>query len=66
MHLIPVAIPDPLPSRIMPLVRINVPAGFPRPAADDVEDEVDPIAAIVRNPTTTFWWRVPGATVYRT
>ena len=60
MHPTPVSVPNPLPSRIMPLAAINVPAGFPSPAADDLEDEVDPIAAIVRNPTTTFWWKVSG------
>ena len=64
MHLTPVTVPNPLPSRIMPLAAINVPAGFPSPAADDLEDEVDPIAAIVRNPTTTFWWKVSGDSLH--
>ena len=35
-------------------------AGFPSPAADDLEDEIDPIAWVVRHPTSTFWWRVEG------
>ena len=60
MPLVPVAVPDPLPERIVPLAPITVPAGFPSPAADDLADEVDPIAWITRNPTTTFWWRVKG------
>ena len=35
-------------------------AGFPSPAGDDLEDEIDPIAWVVRHPTSTFWWRVEG------
>tara|TARA_R110002074_G_scaffold139168_1_gene284651 strand:+ start:9153 stop:9587 length:435 start_codon:yes stop_codon:yes gene_type:complete len=35
-------------------------AGFPSPAADDLEGEIDPIAWVVRHPTSTFWWRVEG------
>ncbi|UYP68584.1 peptidase S24 [Thalassobacter stenotrophicus] len=37
-----------------------VSAGFPSPAEDDLEDEIDPIAWVVRHPTSTFWWRVEG------
>lgn len=37
-----------------------VPAGFPSPAADDLEDEIDPIAWIIRHPSATFWWRITG------
>jgi DNA polymerase V len=39
----------------MRLVSVPVSAGFPSPAADDLEDEIDPIAWIVRYPTSTFW-----------
>ncbi len=46
--------------RTMRLVAIPVSAGFPSPAADDLEDEIDPIAWIVRHPASTFWWRVEG------
>ena len=35
-------------------------AGFPSPAADDLEGEIDPIAWVVRHPASTFWWRVEG------
>lgn len=38
-----------------------VSAGFPSPAGDDLEDEIDPISWIVRNPSSTFWWRVEGS-----
>jgi len=42
------------------LVTTPVSAGFPSPAGDDLEDEIDPIAWVVRHPTSTFWWRVEG------
>ncbi len=46
--------------RELPLASIVVPAGFPSPAADDLEDAIDPIAWIVRHESATFWWRVSG------
>ena len=42
------------------VVTTSVSAGFPSPAADDLEDEIDPIAWVVRHPASTFWWRVEG------
>ena len=42
------------------LITTPVSAGFPSPAADDLEDEVDPISWVIRHPTSTFWWRVEG------
>lgn len=42
------------------LIASPVSAGFPSPAGDDLEDELDPIAWVVRHPTSTFWWRVEG------
>ncbi|TCL89884.1 SOS response UmuD protein [Rhizobium sp. PP-WC-2G-219] len=44
---------------------LRVPAGFPSPAADDLEDVVDPIAWIVRHEPSTFWWRVSGDSLTR-
>ena len=44
----------------MPLAAIQVPAGFPSPAADDLEDTVDPFKWVVRHEHATFWWRVSG------
>ena len=44
----------------MRLVPGSVSAGFPSPAADDLEDEIDPISWVVRHPSSTFWWRVEG------
>lgn len=40
------------------LVSIPASAGFPSPAANDLEDEINPIAWIVRHPASTFWWRI--------
>lgn len=42
------------------LVALPVSAGFPSPATDDLEDEIDPIAWVLRRPSSTFWWRVEG------
>ena len=42
----------------MRFVTIPVSAGFPSPAGDDLEDEIDPMARVVRHPASTFWWRV--------
>jgi DNA polymerase V len=44
------------------LALTSVSAGFPSPATDDLEGEGDPIAWVVRHPTSTstFWWRVEG------
>lgn len=47
-------------SASLQVVTTSVSAGFPSPAADDLEDEIDPIAWVVRHPTSTFWWRVEG------
>lgn len=42
------------------LVMLSASAGFPSPAGDDLEDEIDPIAWVVRHPSSTYWWRVEG------
>lgn len=39
---------------------LRVPAGFPSPAGDDLEDSIDPMAWIVRHESATFWWAVAG------
>ena len=44
----------------VPFVRSLASAGFPSPAGDDLEGEIDPMAWVVRNPASTFWWRVEG------
>ena len=49
--------PEPPPLKIGAL---GVSAGFPSPAGDDLEDEIDPIAWVVRRPGSTFWYRAEG------
>ncbi len=58
MHLRPIKVT--LVDCQMPLASFPVPAGFPSPAADDLEDTVDPIKWVVRHEHATFWWRVSG------
>jgi DNA polymerase V len=49
-----------MPSQSVRIVSTPVSAGFPSPAGDDLEDEIDPMAWVVRHPSSTFWWRVEG------
>jgi len=50
----------PTPTTITVGVLLGVSAGFPSPAGDDLEDEIDPIAWVVRRPGSTFWYRAEG------
>ena len=58
LHLHPLTVT--LIDREMPLAAVWVPAGFPSPAADDLEETVDPMKWVVRHEHATFWWRVSG------
>jgi hypothetical protein len=60
MPVIPVETPVVANGMSIRLVSGSVSAGFPSPAADDLEDELDPISWVVRHPSSTFWWRVEG------
>ena len=60
MPVIPVETPVVANGLPLRLVAGSVSAGFPSPAADDLEDELDPISWVVRHPSSTFWWRVEG------
>lgn len=56
----PVETPVVAEGRSVPVLLSRASAGFPSPAGDDLEDEIDPIAWVVRHPSSTFWWRVEG------
>jgi len=60
MPVYPVEDPVHMPSQPVRIVSTPVSAGFPSPAGDDLEDEIDPMAWVVRHPGSTFWWRVEG------
>ncbi|OAN80201.1 LexA family protein [Sulfitobacter pontiacus] len=60
MPVYPVDEPVHMPSHSVRIVSTPVSAGFPSPAGDDLEDEIDPMAWVVRHPSSTFWWRVEG------
>ena len=60
MPVYPIENPVSAQGEMRPLILGKVSAGFPSPAADDLEEEIDPIAWVVRHPTSTFWWRVEG------
>lgn len=60
MPVYPIENPVSAQGEMRPLILGKVSAGFPSPAADDLEDEIDPIAWVIRHPTSTFWWRVEG------
>lgn len=60
MPVYPIDAPIPAEGRVVPVFLPRVSAGFPSPAGDDLEDEIDPIAWVVRHPASTFWWRVEG------
>jgi len=60
MPVFPITAPIMAETNVIPIALPRVSAGFPSPAGDDLEDEIDPIAWVVRHPTSTFWWRVEG------
>jgi DNA polymerase V len=60
MPVIAVEVPAISNGRTVLLEATPASAGFPSPAADDLEDEIDPISWVVRHPSSTFWWRVEG------
>lgn len=60
MPVVPVEIPVVANEMPLRLASSSASAGFPSPASDDLEDEIDPISWVVRHPASTFWWRVEG------
>ena len=57
---VPVTVRWPVEGFVVIDTGVYVPAGFPSPAADDVEDELDLEAYIVRHQLATRWMRVGG------
>jgi len=53
-------IDDTAPPAVLPRSGTAVPAGFPSPAEDYLEDRVDLTRELVRNPASTFLARVRG------
>jgi len=60
MPVYPIEAPILPEGQTVPFLLPLVSAGFPSPAGDDLEDEIDPIAWVVLHPASTFWWRVEG------
>ena len=60
MPVYPIEAPVLAEGQVVPILLARASAGFPSPAGDDLEDEVDPISWVVRHPSSTFWWRVEG------
>lgn len=60
MPVFPIEAPVIASGQVVPVLLSRASAGFPSPAGDDLEDEIDPIAWVVRHPASTFWWRVKG------
>ncbi|WPL16593.1 LexA repressor [Thiorhodovibrio winogradskyi] len=54
-------LPDPkAPPQSWPLFQARIPAGFPSPADDDLDDAIDLNTHLVRHPAATFFLRVQG------
>lgn len=52
--------PDLSTSKALPYFEAKVPAGFPSPAADYEENQLDLNRHLIRNPAATFFVRVSG------
>lgn len=60
----PILIPTPLhSSNLLPLYSTRVPAGFPSPADDYIEDMLDLNEHLVRRPAATFMVRAQGTSM---
>ena len=60
LALTPISLKLDIDSPLLKVGALGVSAGFPSPAGDDLEDEIDPIAWVVRRPGSTFWYRAEG------
>ena len=52
-------------SREIMTAGLQISAGFPSPAGDDLEDPIDLIGWMVRHETAAFWYRVSGSSLNR-
>ena len=55
--------PDTSSSVLLPLAQQEIPAGFPSPADDYLEEQIDLNKELIRNPTSTFLGRVKGTSM---
>ncbi len=60
MHVVAIHPAHPGPPRPRPLMFSATPAGFPSPAEDYLEGELDIAAHLIRRPAATFFVRVSG------
>lgn len=56
----PVPVADDPAARCLPLMLFRPPCGFPSPAADYIEDELDISAYLIKNKAASFWFTVIG------
>ncbi|MEO5998863.1 MAG: translesion error-prone DNA polymerase V autoproteolytic subunit [Chitinophagaceae bacterium] len=47
-------------SKVLPIINTPIPAGFPSPAADYIEETIDLNHLLIKNPSATFFVRVEG------
>lgn len=57
---IPVTLPDDTAAIALPLYLHSVPAGFPSPADDYVDGNLDLMELLIQHPAATFFCRVSG------
>ena len=57
--------PDRSTKRTQPIFTAKVPAGFPSPASDYEENELDLNKHLIKNPTATFFVRVTGDSMFK-
>ena len=56
----PITVSEATYGHLVRLAVVPASAGFPSPATDHLEDEIDPIKWAIKRPGSTFWWRVEG------
>lgn len=59
-NLYPIIVPHDVDSQAVKVGSLAISAGFPSPAGDDLEDEIDPIAWVVRRPGSSYWYKIEG------